>query len=284
MKPKPDVFGRALAVGTGLQRQEQAVATVLASAQEHRLPVGEIRPRHNPATRTLDAAHVLNLAESISALGLIEPLAVDTERRLVAGGHRWAALRLIAATQEQRTSVWRELFKADPSLAMTERLGQLPASGSPVAVHVLAIDSAKDPGTALTLEVAENERRKAYSKDEVRALATTLKAAGYRDGVGRPKQGERTVIPALSAVLGKSRRTVYMMLAAAGVEASGASDVRQVLPSVSEDRRLKAALTRWLDKRDAAPKARAMAEALLRSLGDAGKVKLAAGDGVQARA
>ncbi|MEN9306097.1 MAG: hypothetical protein RL173_29 [Fibrobacterota bacterium] len=268
MKSKPDVFGRALTAGAGLHKQEQNVTAVLANAQEHRLLVHEIRPRHNPATRSLDTVHVLDLAESIVALGLIEPVAVDTKHRLLAGGHRWAALRLIAATQEQRTSVWRELFKADPSPAMSERLGMLPVSGNPVAVHVLSIDSVTDPSTALGIDVAENCQRRNFSKQEIRALATTLKAAGYRDGVGRPKQGERTVIPALSAVLGKSRRAVYMMLASieAGAEGAGIADKRKGQTIVVEDKRLKVALCRWLDTREVAPKARAMAEALLQYL------------------
>ena len=272
MKSKPDVFGRALTAGAGLHKQEQTVTAVLANAQEHRLPVNEIRPRYNPATRSLDAVHVLNLAESIAALGLIEPLAVDTERRLVAGGHRFAAMCLISATLEKRTAVWRELFGADPSPAMAERLGLLPATGSPVAVHVLAIDSAKDPGTALAVEVAENERRRSYTKEEIRALASTLKAAGYRDGMGRPKQGERTVVPALSAVLGKSRRTVYMMLAAAEADAPKGVDCHKVPSRADEDKRLKLALERWLDKREVAPKARDMAQALLRYLSSSGDV------------
>jgi ParB family chromosome partitioning protein len=41
--------------------------------------------------RSLDQAHVDSLAESMKSLGLIQPLVINQEKRLIAGGHRLAA-------------------------------------------------------------------------------------------------------------------------------------------------------------------------------------------------
>ena len=43
-------------------------------------------------TCPLNLAHVEALAESIAALGLIEPLVVDKQGRLLTGGHQLAAI------------------------------------------------------------------------------------------------------------------------------------------------------------------------------------------------
>lgn len=75
---------------------EQAIAMVTLS---------EIKPRVATATRPLAAAHVVELAESIAALDLLEPLVVDRHYRLLAGAHRLAALTLLEAHAEERVRV-----------------------------------------------------------------------------------------------------------------------------------------------------------------------------------
>ena len=63
----------------------------VASGNNAVMPLDAIKPR-DADTRPLNPAHVEALAESIVALGLIEPLAVDKQGRLLAGGHRLAAI------------------------------------------------------------------------------------------------------------------------------------------------------------------------------------------------
>ena len=62
------------------------------------LPLERIRNRESN-TRALNMEHVKSLKESISTLGLIEPLVVDQEKVLLAGGHRLAAIALLLDTE-----------------------------------------------------------------------------------------------------------------------------------------------------------------------------------------
>jgi ParB family chromosome partitioning protein len=59
-------------------------------------------------TRPLQSQHVTQLAESISVLGLIEPLVVDNRGRLLAGGHRKAA---IASIRENNPQAYAQHFR-----------------------------------------------------------------------------------------------------------------------------------------------------------------------------
>jgi ParB family chromosome partitioning protein len=231
------------------KKSQSAIDAVLAGARELRLPVLEIEPRFNDSTRMLDPEHVISLAESISALGLIEPLAVDQKLRLVAGGHRWVALRLLAEEPSRRAALGKKILTSDESSAsLFDRLNVLPVLTDQVPVHILDFDSKTSSAEALAIEIAENEKRRNYTPVEVRRLAETMRSAGFRDTHGRPKAGEKALAPALAVVLGKSERTVRRLLADANemrtnVLISG-TDLAQ-----SEDRRLVVALTRWKERR-----------------------------------
>jgi ParB family transcriptional regulator, chromosome partitioning protein len=144
------------------------------------------------STRTLNAQHVQSLKESISTLGLIEPLAVDEEKVLLAGGHRLAAIALLLETEP-------ETFEQ-----------HFPNSAIPV--RVMPFIAANEPERALQVEVAENEYRRDYTPTEVRGIADRLIQAGYKDVKGRPKKGEKVLMPALSTVIGKNRRTIQRYL------------------------------------------------------------------------
>ncbi|MGB3669246.1 MAG: ParB N-terminal domain-containing protein, partial [Phormidesmis sp.] len=102
------------------------------------LPIDRIRDRES-STRSLNSQHVQSLKESISTLGLIEPLAVDQEKVLLAGGHRIAAIALL---QETEPAIFEQHF---PSGA--------------VPVRVMPFVAAHEPNKALQVEVAENEYR-----------------------------------------------------------------------------------------------------------------------------
>ncbi|MBF2077637.1 MAG: ParB N-terminal domain-containing protein [Synechococcales cyanobacterium T60_A2020_003] len=143
-------------------------------------------------TRELDSEHVNELAESIAVLGLIEPLAIDSKGRLLAGGHRLAAIQQIEANN---STAFQQHFP-----------------GGLVPVRHFEFDAEKDADLAFQIEVAENEKRRDYTKDEVREIAERLKSAGFVELKGRPKAGQKALMPALSVVVGKSIRRVRQYL------------------------------------------------------------------------
>lgn len=155
------------------------------------LPLERIKDRERN-TRTLNQQHVQSLKESIMALGLIEPLAVDQEKVLLAGGHRIAAIALL---QETEPDVFKQHF-----------------ADSAIPVRVMPFVAAEEPDQALRVEVAENEYRRDYTPAEVRKIAERLIEAGYKDVKGRPKKGDKVLMPALSTVVGKNRRTIQRYL------------------------------------------------------------------------
>lgn len=181
--------------------------------------LGEIKPRSAGDTRKLRPSHVVALAESIAALGLVEPLVVDANGELLAGGHRLFACRLL--DPEQRAQRAHELLKGLPAPlakelgARIEALGQLPSALDLRAIPVRAFEFAaqQDPEAALAIEVSENTQRVDYSPQEVRALYDRLIERGYTDHVGRPNAQQKPARPVLATVLGRSLRTVRRMLA-----------------------------------------------------------------------
>ena len=191
--------------------QEQAVA-----AQRIEMPLDQIFNRPDGDTRAVDPLHVLDLAESFVAVGLLEPLVLDAKNHLVAGAHRWAAVRLLASND--RKAEFEALLTGPipgKRSLIDERLQALPPDTKPwqtIPVHRLNIDARENPQAALAAEVAENERRRDYTKIEVKQLAERLKSHGFRHVVGRPKAGEKSLTPALEAIVGKSRATIWRML------------------------------------------------------------------------
>ncbi|HEY9828463.1 MAG TPA: ParB/RepB/Spo0J family partition protein [Stenomitos sp.] len=143
-------------------------------------------------TRELNQSHVETLAESIGALGLLEPLVVDRRLRLLAGGHRKAAIYVLRTSEPDRYDV------------------HFP--GDRIPIRVMPFDAEEEPNKALQCEVAENEKRRDYSPAEVKALAERLKAAGFVELKGRPKKGQKALMPALSVVVGKSIRRIQQYL------------------------------------------------------------------------
>ena len=98
-------------------------------------------------TRQLNPAHVESLAESIAILGLIQPIAVDSQGRLLAGGHRRAA---IVYLQETNPVAYTEHF----------------SMGIPVRRY--DFNAFDNPNLALAIEATENEKRRDYTASEVR--------------------------------------------------------------------------------------------------------------------
>jgi ParB family chromosome partitioning protein len=77
---------------------------------------------------------------------------------------------------------------------------------------MMPFDASEDPEQALQVEISENEKRRDYTPNEVRALASRLRAAGYVDTPGRPSKDEKRLRPALEVIVGKSLRSVRRYL------------------------------------------------------------------------
>jgi ParB family transcriptional regulator, chromosome partitioning protein len=176
-------------IAAARSKQEQQATSF--KPQDSTMSLGQIQARQQD-TRPLNVKHVESLAESIAVLGLIEPLVLDTQGQLLAGGHRLAAINLLKQSQPDRYA------------------HQFP--GDRIPIRVLPFSAAAEPELALQIEVAENEQRRDYTASEVRDLAHRLRSAGYVDVKGRPKKGQKALMPALAVVVGKHLRTVQRYL------------------------------------------------------------------------
>ncbi len=172
-------------------------------------------------TRPPRAEHVLALAESIGAIGLVQPPAVDQAGRLIAGLHRLEACRLLLLSEKNRLDHWQTLAGHPPGDEDAQRIAALPApealpeplkSGQVPVRRLVELDAEASPHEALAAEAAENTARHAYTKAEVKELVARLRKAGYREATGRPKRGQRALRPAIELVLGVSRNTARRML------------------------------------------------------------------------
>ncbi|MBU49053.1 MAG: hypothetical protein CL920_10190 [Deltaproteobacteria bacterium] len=199
-------------------------------------PLNDLKARPGGDTRSLHLEHVVSLAESISALGLLEPIVIDKSGYLLAGGHRLAACRLLEATPKKRKKILEEL-KGDSSRTLPEELSErvdaLHWPGSKeelrlIPVRIMDFDANDDVDLALAIEAAENTQRKDYTAKEVFALYEKLISAGYTNKRGKPKEGERAAKPAIALVIGKSIRTVERMLLKAQEKESEVRQVQEV--------------------------------------------------------
>jgi ParB family chromosome partitioning protein len=178
----------------------------------------QVRPRTDN-TRPARASHVVALAESIAAAGLVQSPAVDKAHRLIAGLNRLEACRLLMTPTKDRQGFAKGLQDWDDELGARvaalpdpRRLPE-PLNAGKLPVRVLTeLDAHEDPAAALAAEAAENTARANYTPAEIRDLAKRLRAAGYREIVGRPKKGEKALRPALELVLGQSASTVRRIL------------------------------------------------------------------------
>jgi ParB family transcriptional regulator, chromosome partitioning protein len=182
----------------------------------------DIQLRQND-TRGIDYAHALNLARSIAAIGLLEPIVVDNQKRLLAGGHRRQALVIVKQGSPEALETclpiiekWDDENDRNEAIALltfgNARVWSTHFPDELIPVRMLDFDGDADPDLALQVEVAENEHRKDYTRAEVRAIALRLKEAGFVDRPGRPRQGEKALRPTLNIIIGKSIRTIQRYL------------------------------------------------------------------------
>jgi ParB family chromosome partitioning protein len=187
------LFAEAAATADAIHEQDQVVAARFEQerVQKTKLPLDQIQPREAD-TRPIDAQHVTNLVESIAALGLIEPLVVDSKGVLLAGAHRLTAVQSL---KETNAETYDQQFPDDL-----------------IQVHMLAFDAEEEPERALQVELAENEKRVNYTREQIERLAERLRSLNYRDVRGRPKEGEKALGPALAVAIGVSARYVRRVL------------------------------------------------------------------------
>lgn len=155
------------------------------------IPLDSILERYGHDTRPLNQKHIVALSESISVLGLISPLTVDNKLRLLAGGHRRAALTFLAEN--------------DP-----ENFSRLFPNGIPV--RVMDFDSSENEVNALQIEVEENTQRKNFTATEIKEAASRLEAAGYERLKGRPKKGQKSLKRELASVFRLSEDRIQKIL------------------------------------------------------------------------
>lgn len=199
----------------------------LASETDTRstLPLDRIQERET-STRKLRQSHVIALAESMALLGLLEPIVVDRGGKLLAGGHRLAAIKWL---KDSNPTAYSEHFP-----------------GERVPVRMMAFDAQVDTERALAVEIAENEHRRDYTPAEVRMLAARLRAAGYFDLKGRPAKGQKALRPALGVIVGKNLSTIRRYL---NQDEEQKSRSPKRLSDTHEDlRKAKNLLTRWANK------------------------------------
>ena len=169
-----------------------SIQTVETADNLSLMPFNQIKERASD-TRQINQHHVKSLAMSIAAIGLIEPLVVDKDGILIAGGHRKAAIAFLE-NEPEGDKLLEKLFP-----------GGIPIRSMPFS-------ASEEPDKALSIEIAENEHRRDYTRDEIIGIAERLKNAGFEELKGRPKKGQKPLMPALTAIVGKSKRQVYRIL------------------------------------------------------------------------
>lgn len=222
------------------------------------LPLKELSERPNGDTRALNLSHVFDLAASIEQVGLIEPIVVDLDGRLLAGGHRLGALKLL--NPHTRSEMMQELLRraqqevgaqgiSNVHRSLDELRERLPAEPSfdfeRVPVRVFNFSAHDEPDRALEVEISENAQRRNYSPAEVLELYQILLTKGYTDSPGRPKADERAVKPKIASLIGQSVRTVRRKLEQAQrAEVASSSELMrdQALKVIKSVQRLRKAL------------------------------------------
>ena len=194
------------------------VAAGVTDPSVRRVALADIMDRESNL-RPLNPGHSLELAESIAAVGLLQFIVVDEKCRLLAGGHRLNAIRLLREVAQMSDAEIREIFergpdpdKLSPSEIETLRDAYKNHFENGVVVRVLPTSGFVESQVRLQVEAIENEKRLDFSKDELAEIVSRLQAAGYRDTVGKPKAGQKVLSKELERIMGKSRRTVFRLL------------------------------------------------------------------------
>jgi hypothetical protein len=183
------------------------------------IDVDAIRNREKDV-RALNAPHVIDLALSFVAVGMLHFPIIDQHDVLLAGGHRKEAVALLKAIRgapldQIRLQLQEHLDPEDP--LSDDELGKIRdcydkrfARG--VVVHVFNTSGLDDESVRRQVEFIENDHRRDFTKEEIKNYISELESAGYKRTEGRPKSGQRLLSVELGRVIGKSRATVFRIL------------------------------------------------------------------------
>jgi len=168
-----------------------------SDSQTNLIPLDKILDRSTD-TRAYDDQEISSLAMSMKHVGLIEPLVLDEHKRLLCGGRRRAAIRMLRdSSEEELNEAYKTHFPNDL-----------------VPCRVYPIDAGKEPEKALEIEVIENTHRRKYTADEVKRAAQRFIDAGYVNAVGRVPKGKegKRLKPALAEIFGLSVKHIDRLL------------------------------------------------------------------------
>lgn len=244
-KKKPDVNALAQSIADSADELNERDTL----SREHRkqeldsnkaillVPLKSIKPRLHGDLRAVDIGHALSLARSIAqnsrhgVFGLIQSLAVDQELRLLCGRHRQFACELISQPQGTRHAWILSQIEAGATtgLASHELLKPDPQSGiMPVEeipyfvgeVPAICIHCENDLDRSLAIEVIENEKRKDFTREDIKRLIDRLENMGYAfiSKAGNRSEEERSGVPLLAHWLGKSHRQAQRLVTKAKLE------------------------------------------------------------------
>ena len=204
--------------------QQRAVESAqTAGLGVKRIDIDAILDREDGDLRPINLEHVVELADSIAAVGLLQFPVVDEKNRLLAGGHRRAAVRLLRDLASLPDDEIRKVFERADGEEAAEQLSAEDIEryrtafarrfSEGVLVHVFDTTSFSDASAVrLEVEAIENEKRLDFTKGELATIVERLKQAGYRDIGGKPKPGQRMLSRELGRIIGKSRRSVFRIL------------------------------------------------------------------------
>lgn len=161
-------------------------------AKTDTIAIHKIDPGWELALRVIDKEHVNKLKASINDQGLLEPLVVDRNGVLLAGHHRFEALKQLQNGDSDRFNGW------------------FPRSHVPVLR--LNIDAEKDTQIAAAAAISENRKRKELSREVIKKFCDTMaKKHNIHMRSGRPPKGKVSMSKLLSDALQVSPRHVRRM-------------------------------------------------------------------------
>lgn len=205
-----------------------------------------IRDIFVPETRrATDLEKVTSLAESIRNVGLLQPIGVNKDFRLIWGLHRLEACQslgwhAIGARVVNLTGLAAELAEIDENLERSEL---------PQLLHYQALARRKEIYLAIHPETGRGTAGAIASNaaQDVKLMTTAAgKNASARSAVAEPiiDQQVASFVTDTAAKTGKSKRTIYQDVAVGeNLDSQAAADIADV-PAVADSKKQLAALSR----------------------------------------
>lgn len=186
-------------------------------------PIEVIQPRREGNLRDIVPSHVFDLADSIAVVGNTQLMLTDMEYRLIAGGHRRCALRLMllgdTSFLDDRDDVeaWLKKRYTEEAQELYRRGVETYFPDGQVKVAIADDLTVDDPDyliKARAKEAAENTRRLSFNREDIRGLAQQLSGVEFTHlTAGRPKEGgPKSLKSHLSLITGMSSKTIQRAL------------------------------------------------------------------------